>query len=409
MSGTTSGGIRKLARRTALVVALLAAPAAATFAQSQPEPDEFQSWRLPGWTITPGVTLGALWDSNVAIAFPKVAGESPASDSLWTMEPFGQVEYYDARTSFSGGYHGFLRRYSQYSALDAFDARGEASYRERLTRRVTLFLNEYYLRSATTDFVELNGVPFQRLGSRYNNFAGGIESRLTRSLDFSARYELTWVDFEKKSAALAGGFVNGVHTDLTHRFNERVSFGGEYSLRWADLNQGVNLLTFQDAGAVVQYHAGPRTQLEFAGGIAHLLDRTRDITRTGPYVRANISHRAERFTAGAEYLRSYVPSLAFGGTNQSQEARVWVQMPISRNRWYLQEAAAWRRTDPFIALELPLNSMWINTLLGYEIQRWFRIEVYDQFTRQDTRLVHGQINRQLVGVQFVVAQPMRIR
>ena len=102
MSGTTSGSIRELARRTALVVALLAAPAAATFAQSQPEPDEFQSWRLPGWTITPGVTLGALWDSNVAIAFPKVAGESAASDSLWTMEPFGQLEYYDARTSFSG-------------------------------------------------------------------------------------------------------------------------------------------------------------------------------------------------------------------------------------------------------------------------------------------------------------------
>jgi hypothetical protein len=403
-----TNGIRDVATSVAVAVALLVATAGAALAQ-QDQPDEFQSWRLPGWTITPGVTFGALWDSNVAIAFPPLPTENTASDRLWDVEPFGQLEYYDARTAFSGGYRGFLRRYSQYSALNTLEGRAEVAYRERLTRRVTMFLNENYLRAATTDLVELNGVPFQRLGSRYNDFSGGVESRLTRSLDFSARYGLTWVGFEQKTAALHGGFVNGVHTDLTHRFSERVSFGGEYSLRWADLNQGLNLLTFQDAGAVLLYRVGPRTQIELAGGMAHLLDRTRDLTRTGPYVRADISHHAQRFTATAEYLRSYVPSLAFGGTNQSQEVRGSVQMPLSRNRWYVEEAAAWRRTDPFIAVELPLDSLWIHTLVGYEVQRWFRIEVYDQLTRQDTRLVHGQINRQLVGVQFVVAQPMRIR
>ena len=399
--------IASFAARAALSAALLAGPAAAASAQDQPT--EFESWQLPGWTFTPGVTFGTFWDSNVAVAFPPLAGEKTASDRLWEMEPFGQLEFYGPRTSFETGYHGFLRRYSQYSALNAFEGRGFLSYRERLTRRVTMFVSDNYLRSATTDLVELNGVPFQRMGSRYNDAAGGIEARLTKSTDFSARYELTWVDFEKKTAALSSGFVNGVHSDLTHRFTDRVSFGGEYSVRWANLNEGTRQLSFQDAGAVLRYRAGPRTTLELAGGFAHLLDRSRDLTRDGPYVRADLSHRAERATLGIEYLRSYVPSFAFGGTNQSQEARGYVQMPLSRNRFYLQEAAAWRRTDPFVVEELPLDSIWIKTLVGYEIQRWFRLEVYHQLTRQDTRLVHGQINRQLAGVQFVVAQPMRIR
>jgi hypothetical protein len=120
-------------------------------------------------------------------------------------------------------------------------------------------------------------------------------------------------------------------------------------------------------------------------------------------------HRASRATFGATYNRSYVPSLVFGGTNQSQEATAYMQMPFSKNRWYLQESVAWRRTDPFISTELPLSSIWIHNLVGYGITRWFRIEGYYQFSGQDNRQVEGQITRHVAGVQFVVAQPVRIR
>ena len=407
MTTITLTGVRRLAARAIIAAALLAGAAPAASAQDQPA--EFESWRLPGWTFTPGVTFGTLWDSNVAVAFPKLAGEPTDSDRLWQMEPFGQLEYYGRRTDFSGGYHGFLRRYTSFNELDTFESRGSASFRQRVTRRLSLFANDNYLRAATTDFVELNGVPFLRMGSRYNSFAGGVENRLTRTTDMLVRYEQTWVSFDKKDAALAGGFVNGLHADVTHRFTDRSSFGGEYGVRWADLNQGTRLLTYQDVGAVYRYRTGERTTFEAAGGLAHLFDRSRDITRSGPYVRASLTHRAERATMGVDYSRSYVPSLAFGGTNQSQEARGYVQMPLSRNRLYVQESAAWRRTNPFTLEELPLDSIWIRTVVGYEIQRWFRVEGYHQLTRQDTRVEHGQINRQLVGVQVVVAQPMRIR
>ena len=103
-----------------------------------------------------------------------------------------------------------------------------------------------------------------------------------------------------------------------------------------------------------------------------------------------------------------MPSFAFGGTNQSQETRGFVMMPLSRNRIYLEESAAWRRTDPLLAEELPLDSIWLHTTIGYAVQRWLRIEGYHAFSRQDVRLNNGQVNRNVIGVQFVVARPVRI-
>jgi hypothetical protein len=51
----------------------------------------------------------------------------------------------------------------------------------------------------------------------------------------------------------------------------------------------------------------------------------------------------------------------------------------------------------------------VNNLVGYAVARWFRIEGYYQFSGQDNKQVEGQITRHLAGVQFVVAQPVRIR
>ena len=53
--------------------------------------------------------------------------------------------------------------------------------------------------------------------------------------------------------------------------------------------------------------------------------------------------------------------------------------------------------------------MWMNTVVGYTLERWLRLEGYHSFTRQDTRIVAGQINRHVIGAQVVVSEPMRIR
>ncbi|HEY2432316.1 MAG TPA: hypothetical protein VGI12_06545 [Vicinamibacterales bacterium] len=406
--------------QTFAAAALLALAAAAPAAAQQEPLAELPSWRVPGWSFTPGVTIGGQFDSNVAIAQAELPGGSPASDTLATLQPSGQLEFYDSRTSFSTGYDGTFRHYFELTDLDGTDQRAYLDLRRMLNRRVTFVAKENYMRVPTTDLLPLNGVPFQRTGSRYNDAAAGIEARLTRTLDFSAGYEGTWVDFVRKDTPLTGGTVNGMHASLANRFSGRSSIGVEGGVRVAHLSEGtvgfetvpVTLL-FEDVGALYNYRPGPQTEIEAALGFSHLDDRTRGITRNGPYVRAGITHHAERATLGSSYERSYVPSLTFGGTNQSEELRGYVQMPLTRNRFYVQESAAWRRTNPFVAGELPLDSLWFDTLGGYAIGRSLRVEGYWIFTRQETRLAEhlttGLITRHVIGAQIVISEPMRIR
>ena len=381
---------------------LSAAPVAA-----QESPTEFPSWNIPGWTFTPGVVFGGMYDSNVTLTSPGV-GQIIPSDKLFQIEPFGQVEYFSARSTMNAGYRGFLRRYIDLDPLNSVDHRAFFSLRHRVSRRVTIFLSDNFSDVPTTDRLQLNGVPFQRSGARHNAAIGGVEARLSRSVDFTTRYEMNWVDFDRQDNPFTGGIVHGVRTSLSHRFNERVSLGGEYEFRWADLNEGTRQQTFQDAGGVLRYRVGEATTFEAAGGGAHLVDRTRNISRSGPYVRLELKHRARRATLGADFRRSYIPSVAFGGTNQTEILRGYIQMPLEHNRLYLQQSVVWHRTKPFEG-SLPVRSAWLDSVVGYAIQRWFRLEGYYAFSNQTTGLPGGRIVRHVAGVQFVISEPMRIR
>src|SRR5215204_4675251 len=96
----------------ASAVAVAAGAVQSTAAQQATS--ELQSFRVAGWSFTPGVAVGAVFDSNVAIAGPDQFGNT-ASDSLMEIEPMGQLEFFSARTSFSSGYRGSLRRYFELS------------------------------------------------------------------------------------------------------------------------------------------------------------------------------------------------------------------------------------------------------------------------------------------------------
>ena len=396
----------RLAPRVLAALALCATVAVPAAAQ---EPSaEVRLGKIAGWTFTPGIILGALYDTNVVIASPDENSKT-AADKLFTMAPFGDLSYLSPRTTFSSGYQGTVQRYFDFDNLDGTDHRAYLSLRERMSRRLTVFANETFAQVPTTDRLEINGLPFQRTGARYNALAGGVESRLTRSTDAIVRYEMTWVDFVRKDTDLTGGVVNGIHTELTRRFSERASAGAEYGVRLADLNEGTSHLFFQDAGGVFRYRTAETTVVEASLGFAHLIDRTADTSESGPYAKLGLTRKTERVTFGLAYSRSYVPSLSFGGTNQSQEARGYAYMPFNRNKFYLQESASWRRTNPFVQSERPLASIFVNTALGYGVQRWLRVEGYHQFTTQDNHVPGGQIGRHVGGLQLVVAEPMRIR
>ncbi len=162
-----------LTTRTLAVAALLLALGMPAAAQQQSE-TEFESWRIPGWSFTPGFAIGASRDTNVALAAPGDTGKA-SGDSLFAMEPFGSLEFFSPRSEFSAGYRGHLRRYMEIDELNGFDQRLQVGFRHQATKRVTIFARDHYMNVPTTDEVFLNGLPFLRTGSRTNAFVSGAD------------------------------------------------------------------------------------------------------------------------------------------------------------------------------------------------------------------------------------------
>jgi hypothetical protein len=403
---------------TAVLACVLASPAVAqqpTPTEGIPDPpepvqEEWLSWHLPGWTFLPGVTIAAIHDSNVGWAGPLPGSGRTESDNLFLVQPFGRAEYRSPRTAFTAGYRGYVRRYGELSQLNGYNQRVSASLHRRVTRMVTVFASNSFHDVPTTDEVILNGTPFARAGVRTNTFNGGVTARVSRVTDFSTRYENTWVTFDHTAdALLSDGVLHGVQTTLSRRLSNRLSAGGHYDLRLANVNNRTRELTFQDIGGTVTYALGSRTRVSGAAGVSHLHDRTSDTTRTGPFVRLSIVHGIERVIVGANFQRSLVPAFGFGGSTSTQQLGGYVRMPLASNRMYVQGALTWRRTDPFLEDTLEADTIWARTTVGYALARRARLEVFHAYTRQDSIVTGGEVDRHRIGLQAVITQPMRIR
>lgn len=398
-----------LTRRTVCAAVIALGLGLAANVSAQERPTDFDSWVIPGWTFTPSVSLGGMWDSNVALAANQVEGRRTVYDNLFIIEPQAQFDYRSPRTEFTTGYKGYVRRYVDVDQLNGFDQRGFLSLRRLASRRVTYYIRDEFADVPTTDEIELNGFPFARSGSQTNRLSAGVEARLTKYDDVSARYENTWVSFDNQTTFLTGGILNGIRLDYARRLSERTKVGAEYRIRYSSMNDDTRRIWFNDIGGVLSHALTPHVLLSLAGGYSSLRDKRLAENRGGAYGRAELTRATEHATASIYYERAYAPSFGFGGSSSSQELRGYVHMPFSRNRLYVRSSGAWRRTNPLILEDLALDSFVTDNTLGYAAARWLRLEVFHAFSRQDSTITGGEINRHRAGAQVVVSQPMRIR
>ena len=400
----TLAGIRALVFGS---VALLAAVAPAAGQQTDQQV-EVPSQRIAGWSFTPSMAFGATYDTNVALSDAPADLGRTQGDSVFTIVPGGQLEFLGKYSELSLSYRGFLRRYLEVDGLNGFDQRASLNLKRVVSRRLKLTARDSFADNPTTDDVEVNGVPFRRTGSRTNRLAAGADFRFSKFTSLLSRYEQTWVSFDRPEVFLTGGWIHALRSELSHRLSEQLAVGGEYEFRTASLDDGNRTFTFQDAGGVVRLNLSAHTAASASGGFALLHDRNTDVTRTGPYVKLGISHLLDRATVGAAFERMYVPSFGFGGSSSSQELRGFVAMPL-RQGLYTQGSAAWRRSVPFETDTLQLDTIWLRSTVGYALARQARVEVLYTYTRQDSIITGGEVDRHRIGVQFVVSQPMRIQ
>ena len=373
-------------------------------------PTEVASEPIAGWTFRPGIAIGALYDTNVAITTARADVGSTPSDTLLTFDPVGALRYVGKRTTFDVSYRGTLRHYTQLDGLDGFDQHANLRLERRATKRLTFFAQNAFSAVPTTDELELNGAPFKRAGSKNDSLAGGFAFRLNERDTLNTRYDLTWVSFDRSAPDLTGGVINGVHSDVQHAITNRLSAGVEGAVRFAqmDVLAGRNL-RFVDTGGTVTYALDDVTKVSGAAGWGHLDDLLLKTSRSGMYFRGSLSRLALRSVFGVSYERSFLPSFGFGGSNRAQEIRGWVDLPPIGHRVFLQGSGGWRRTDPFETRELRLDTVIIRSTAGYAVSRWMRAQGFYLFTRQDSIVTGGEINRHRVGGEVVLSQPMRIR
>jgi hypothetical protein len=400
-------------RRRLLAVTFAVMQATVWTAAQDQAPTEIQSAPIAGWSFRPGVAIGMVYDTNVAITTAPASTGTTPSDTLFTIDPIGTLKYHGKRTSFDTSYRGTLRRYTDLDQLNGFDQYISTGLDRRATKRLTIFAQNRFSAVPTTDEMELNGVPFKRAGSKRDALAGGMSFRLNERDTLNARYDFTWVSFDRTEPDLTGGVIHGIHSDITHAFSNRLSAGAEASVRFAHMDilstVGGRELRFADFGGTVSYAISDVTKVSAAAGYGHLNDLLLATTRSGLYMRGAITRLALQSVFGLSYEKSFLPSFGFGGSNRAQELRGWVDLPPIGHRVFLQGSGAWRRTDPFETRELRLDTFYLRGTAGYAISRWARAQGFYLFTRQDSIVTGGEINRHRIGAEVVLSQPMRIR
>jgi hypothetical protein len=425
MSGAENIMAYRLRLLAALVMTALAGSAGVAAQEQAPAPAREIETAPPGWSFTPNIAIGWLYDSNVGLADPGIGGDTQ-DDQLFLFVPSGELMYLGKYSRFVSGYRGTVLRYRTIDVLNSYDQRAWGSLSRRFSPRVTLFGNGSFHRSPTTDDLLLDGVVFSRTGSTMTNLNGGLDFAVTKATNFHTRYEWVSVDFDREETALGvlrSGRAQGAETNVTHRLNNRFSIGAIYDVRFADINRGAEgsplldpaTLQFHNAGVTAAVELGPSTTLSGAGGIAVLNDSRRPEPSLGPFARLALRHQARRASMTVEYFRAAVPTFGFAVSSMSEGLRGNVVMPVYRNRMYVQAYGSWWRTDPLVVESFKSDSLQGRTTVGVALARAVRLEGFYILSRQDSRpdpRVHpegGVIVRHRLGVQLVFGMPMRIQ
>jgi len=363
-----------------------------------------------GWTFTPSMLYQATWDDNVLLLG---RGDEAPRDFLNVVNPKADLSYTGRRSDLALGYDGAFLFYRQLGNLNSYNQHASVNAHRLITRHVTLFLTDTAAAVPTTELVQFIAVPFIRTGSELNDLRAGVDAALTKRTSMQIAYDFEWVRFQHDTpfaALLRGGHSHGMSVALRHTVGPRTTLLADYDVHHAIIaDTGTFDVEIVDVG--VEHHVTDTTRVYVAGGAARLAVSDFGPARTGPAVRAGLSHQYQRAALDVAYTRTFVPAFGFGGTYQNEEIAGSVRAPLSR-RLYARSSVSWRRNEPLTAGDVHLESIWIEGTLGFAVQPWVRLEAFYSGSHQNDQTAGtsgGERGRNRVGFQIVTVKPLRVR
>ena len=371
-----------------------------------PESDFDTPARVNGWTTSPLLMAGTVWDDNVLI---QSTDDAPQSDLTTIFNPSGSVDYVGRKTFFSAAYNAGFTMYRSFSDLNSFEYGTRVSASRRLTAFTTISAHQSYASYPTTAMETLVGLPFVRLGSRVGIVGTAVESALTKVTSVTGSYDFEWVRFEEDPALgrpLGAGHSHKGRLGLRRRLGPRATATVDYDVLRGLTSGGP--FSIHNAWLGGDYRLTDRVSVFGNIGIARL--DTPDLRReTMPAWRTGLTRRLRDAEIEILYGRTFVPSYGGGGTQANQELTTRFTMPVAR-RGYSNVAVVWRGDKAlFDEDELPLRSLWLSGTVGYAVRSWLRIEGFYSGLHQRIDRPGGTVNRSRVGVQVSTGTPMRIR
>jgi hypothetical protein len=391
-----------------LAVAAMVATVSPAWAQLEPLP---AARPTAGWVLTPAIAFGAVWDTNPTtqnIASPT------GSETVGLVSPRTTLTFTGRRASVSAGYSGTLERYQELTELTRYSQRGRLDSRYQMTPRLAFETRNNLTSTPTTDDLQLEGVPFVRVGSQMITSTSGFDYAVSPRSMLKSTYEFQWVNFDRGLESrpdfrfLQGGRAHMPGVEYFYAVSRRVKAGALYSYRHMVIDAGEEIFGSHRTQATVDVQLAPYTSVYGRAGFDYLALRGSDETTSGPSYAAGITQRIRDISLTGSFERSIVPSFGFGGLVASNSVHAGVTAPFGR----LSTAASftYRKSDPVIRRDVlvELESYWTSASVGYLVTRWLRVEGFLSLNQQYSS-ARGDVERTRVGVQFVTSKPVRIQ
>jgi hypothetical protein len=369
----------------------------------------------PGWVFTPTFGFGEMYDDNVTL-FGQRSAEDLNNDYVATYFPGADLHYTGKHTSVGMRYNGSFIDYRTFSTLNRWDQRGGIDLRREETARLKWFAQAHAAAVPSTDLLELGGVPFRQTGAQTEDARGGVDYVLDARNQISSSLRYQNVTFDRsvvvEETPLRGGNIFESLTNYRHALNSRLGVGADYTYSRAGVVGELEDFNIHTTMGAADYQLSPTWAFSGGAGIVYLQQTTFSPAREAPAWRASLDRHTDATTFHVGYLRSYIPSFGLGDTSQNQEIGVSVRTRLFNvRRLYTVQSAVFRDDTPLVQLaeQLPLRSLRTYSVIGWEPDRWVRLEGFYARVQQTSLRPGGQVYRNQVGFQIVTSKPVRIQ
>jgi hypothetical protein len=385
-------------------------------ANAQTSPWQREERTTPGWTFTPGTSLGGLWDSGLQ------TGGNPVVGTLFekwvgTANPFAELDYNGRHSHVNFGYSGYFEKY--WSQDMRWEQRGRVGAHRVLSPRVDISADASYAAVPTTDRLELTDgvVPFVTVDSRWFNAGSGVSWRMGPRINVFGNYRFEQIALDEPTTSavfplrqLRDGHSHAETAGVTRDFTPRLVLGLTGELRREHVGEGGGDFDIRTATGEFSYHWSQAMSIVGGAGVSQLVTVGSYLDQSTLTYHGGFERHLRTLSLNSHFTHGFEQLYGFGTLALTNTFSGMAFVPLADRLYYLDIQIAYSRTEPLTDIGVGLNvrTLWTDATVGRQLRPWLRGEGFVGFAHQGAPGTDTS-NRLRVGVQITTSKPLRIQ